>query len=469
MSPLPMPVGKQLDVVHLATNQHNVVLGTAGTGKTTMAIHRAVHLAHPATSNHGRVLLVTFNNALVKYLRFLHPPGPHITVETYGLFARGYLNSRGRMPPWNGIAQSDQLRNLVSEGLQKARNAHPSSSVLERELSWILDELSWIAGMGIRTKGEYQNAKRIGRQTPLAVGEPRSHVWDVVEAYRKARDETSARFDWSDIATAVKSELECDATPRRYRHVVIDEGQDLSPEALRSLTQAVQPGGSVTFFGDYHQAIYGQGLSWRSAGLDLAGRQVERFVDNYRNTAAIAKLAISLSKTAPMATNDEDLVEPKTPAAAGPPPTLAVTKDPAQEVQLVQQYAAEFAKDGSVAILARTWNLAERAVGSLNHRRLDGDKMSHWDPAPGVWIGSYHSAKGLEFDAVIMPFLDQSLVPWPDVRAAFAPDEANAREVRLLYVAITRARSQLLMTHSGTLTSLLAFSGTGLWAEVDLQ
>lgn len=468
MSPLPVPIGKQLDVVHLATNQHNVVLGTAGTGKTTMAIHRAVHLAHPATSNSGRVLLVTFNNALVSYLRFLNPPGPSITVETYGRFARGYLNFRGQMPGWNGIAQKDQLRSLVSEGLQTVRNAHPSSSVLERELSWILDELSWIAGMGIRTEGEYQKAKRFGRQTPLATGEPRAHIWEVIEAYRRARDGTSARFDWSDIATAVKSELECDTTPRLYRHVVIDEGQDLSPEALRSLTQAVQPGGSVTFFGDYHQAIYGQGLSWRSAGLALDGRPVERFVDNYRNTAAIAKLAIALSRTAPMATNDEDLVEPKAPIAAGPPPTLAVTKDVAREVQLVQQQATEFAKDGSVAILARTWNLAEIAVGQLNHRRLDGDKMSHWDPAPGIWVGPYHSAKGLEFDAVIMPFLDHSRVPWPNVKAAFASAEADAREARLLYVAITRARSQLLMTHSGKLTSLLPFSGTGLWKEVDL-
>lgn len=63
MSPLPDPVGRQADVVYLATDRHNVVLGTAGTGKTTMAIHRAAHLADPATRNHGRVLLVTFNNA----------------------------------------------------------------------------------------------------------------------------------------------------------------------------------------------------------------------------------------------------------------------------------------------------------------------------------------------------------------------------------------------------------------------
>lgn len=125
-----------------------------------------------------------------------------------------------------------------------------------------------------------------------------------------------------DIATAVRQELAKDTTARRYRHIVIDEGQDLSPEALRSLAEAAQHGGSVTFFGDYHQAIYGQGLSWRSAGLNLGARPVERFVDNYRNTAAIAHLAIALSQTPAMASGDEDLVIPKVPVAAGPPPHL---------------------------------------------------------------------------------------------------------------------------------------------------
>ena len=182
------------------------------------------------------------------------------------------------------------------------------------------------------------------------------------QTYREARTATGARYDWTDIASAVRAELANDPTPRRYRHVVIDEGQDLSPETLRSLTEVVQPGGSVTFFGDYHQAIYGQGLSWRSAGLNLGGRPVELFVDNYRNTAAIAKLAIALSKTPPMVADDEDLVIPKAPVAAGPPPTLAIAKDHAQEVELVRRQATEFAKDQTVAILARTWKLAEQPL-----------------------------------------------------------------------------------------------------------
>lgn len=467
MSPLPDPVGRQLDVVHLAANRHNVVLGTAGTGKTTMAMHRAVHLADPATANHGPVLLVTFNNALVTYLRFLSPDGTsEVTLETYGLFARGYLNSRGQMPAWNGIAQKGRLRGLVVNALAAVRTSHPRSRVLSRDPGWFVDEIGWIAGMGIADEDEYQSAKRIGRQTPLGVGEARTRVWHVRDEYLRARTAAGARFDWNDIATAVRQELAKDTAERRYRHIVIDEGQDLSPEALRSLTEVVQHGGSVTFFGDYHQAIYGQGLSWRSAGLNLGARPVERFVDNYRNTAAIAHLAIALSQTPAMASGDEDLVIPKAPVAAGPPPTLARARDAAHEAEVVRTQAAEFAKDQSVAILARTWGLAETAARGLSFRKLDPE-MHVWDPAPGIWVGPYHAAKGLEFDAVIMPYLNDHQVPWPDVVAAFDQEEADAREARLLYVALTRARLQLLMTYSGTLTPLLP-PDTGLWTNVDL-
>jgi superfamily I DNA/RNA helicase len=81
--------------------------------------------------------------------------------------------------------------------------------------------------------------------------------------------------------------------------------------------------------------------------------------------------------------------------------------------------------------------------------------MNTWNPGPGLYIGAYHSGKGLEFDAVIMPFLGSDKVPLPEVVSAFGQEEADAREARLLYVALTRAKADLIMTYSGTLTPLL--------------
>ncbi len=108
------------------------MLGTAGTGKSTMAVLRADHLADPHTRGSGRVLLVTYNNALVTYLRSIQSGTNHgITVETYGKFARGYLNDRGLMS-LNGIAGPGPRNRLIEQAIIASRAAHPRSALLHR-------------------------------------------------------------------------------------------------------------------------------------------------------------------------------------------------------------------------------------------------------------------------------------------------------------------------------------------------
>jgi superfamily I DNA/RNA helicase len=446
---LPEPRGQQSKVIFLPGVGHQVVLGTAGTGKTTMAMYRAENLAAPTTVNNGKVLLVTYNNMLVNYLKYLRPHAAgNITIETYSCFARGYLRGLGLMPAWGGILH-DRSR-FVSKAVQEVAAEHPASRVLQRETEFFLDELAWIFGMGLHTLDDYLQAERVGRRTGLA-DQARERVWKVRTAYLRLRGDEGLVYDWDDLPSAVRAALVEDHRLRLYRHVVIDEGQDLSPEAVRSLTEVADPAGSVTFFGDYHQAIYGQGMSWRSCGLNI--RAEERFADNYRNTGEIARLAIAISQMPHMAGDPKDLVEPKEPTAAGPPPTLARCRDEQQEVTTVRAQAKDYARNGTVAILARTWEDARRAARTLDGRELRKDLR--WDGSPGIYYGAYHSAKGLEFDAVLMPFCGKHRMPHAETVAAFGPEEAAAREGRLLYVAITRARTDLLLTYSGEITPLL--------------
>lgn len=463
MSPLPTPKGNQQKVVHLSSDRHHIVLGTAGTGKSTMAMLRALHLARPSTENFGPVLVVTYNNTLVTYLKFLGPEAANqITIETYGKFARGYLNSVGLMS-YNAIAKPQNVRNLIIHSIHLTKQAGNTSSVLDRDIDWLIDEIHWISGMGIFDEESYQTADRVGRQTSLPQGPARSAVWTVCGCYLKLRADAGYTYDWYDIATAVREAMATDTRPRRYKHIIIDEGQDLSPEAIRSLTTAIPAGGSLTFFGDYHQAIYGQGLSWRRSGINLDGRPVARFVDNLRNTAQIAGLAIAMADSDHMNSGDIDLVAPTQPTAAGPPPVLVRCSTPDEEVTFLRTLAADLSKDQRVAILGRTWVDAERVAGSITYTKLNPE-MHKWDDQPGLFVGAYHSAKGLEFGAVIMPFMNDDTVPHPDVLDAFSEEEACAREARLLYVALTRARVTLVMSYSGTLTRLLP-ANTGLWTD----
>lgn len=456
MPALPEPRGRQVDVLYLPPTGHSVVLGTAGSGKTLMAVLRARHLADPTTDHGGRTLLVTYNNALVAYLRAIQPAGvTAVRAETFHKFAGGYLNSRGAMG-WNWIVKGSRRSRLVREAVEVA-SPNPPSSPFDRPTRWFEDEFDWISGNGIYSRSVYedpQQTERVGRKTPLR-GPQRAYVFDAFEDYRVRRTAAGFRYDYADVGSEALIQLRADTTPRHYRHVVIDEGQDFSPEMVRALVVAADPDGSVSFFGDYAQQIYGQRFSWRSVGLRVP-RGVIEFVDNYRNSPEIARLAIAMARMEHFS-DESDLVEPATPTASGPKPALARCRDRSHEADFVVEQAQRLASTSTVTILVRDRTQDEPMIRSrlpAGAIRLDKD-MRTWSTTPGIWYGTYHAAKGLEFDHVLLPFCSANRLPDPEVVTTFGMEEALAREARVLYVGVTRAKDRLIITHTGPATPLL--------------
>ena len=454
---LPRPVGRQREVLYLPATGHTVVLGTAGSGKTTLAILRSIYLSDPTTNHGGKTLLVTFNKCLVTYMGHLADTLRHdITVENYHAFARGYLSHRGQLP-WKSICTPNDRSRFIRAAVRQARADGLEGPILARPVEFFDEEFQWIQQHGIAKKKSYIAGERVGRTTARVARNERPLLFKVYKRYLAQRRHGGKQYDWSDLASTVLSELRTDRSERRYRHVVIDEGQDFSPEMLRSLAAAIPDHGSLTFFGDIVQQIYGHRVSWRSAGLKST--EVWRFRENYRNTKQISRLALALADT-PYLPDDPDLVEPTAPAADGPPPALRQAPDERTEWQFVLQEAQRLAEIGTVAILFRTRDEEDRhpvANGTRLHRDL-----RHWPKGPGVFYGTYHAAKGLEFDTVFLPFLSNKHWPHPADVALLGQHEAAVRNARLLYVGITRARSTLVLTHSGKITPLLP-NGEGLY------
>jgi superfamily I DNA/RNA helicase len=445
--------------VYLAARGHQVVLGTAGTGKTVMAIHRAAHLADPRTRNHGPALLLTYNNSLVSYLRHLADQLPGVTIETYGKFARGYLAAQGRMG-YNQIAGPDLRRYFVEQAVKTTATSYQLDPFFERATDFFLDELEWMDGNGLATVEDYLAVNRVGRMAALHQAQRRA-VWTIRQTYLAARAAAGYPYDWAGLPTEVRASLAGDTAARRYKHVVVDEAQDLSPESIRSLAEAVPPDGSLTLFADYAQQIYGQRISWRSCGLRVT--KIETFLDNYRNSPEIARLAIAMAQM-PHFKDSADLVEPRAPQrAAGAKPTLAGYPSPADEAAAVATNAATFGKLARVGVLARTRAEARRAVRGVAGVRMLHENLQRWEIGAGVYAGTYHSAKGLEFDVVFLPFCGADRCPDSDTTKTFGYDEAASRESRLLYVGVTRARDELVITHSGDPTPLLPPTGTDLY------
>ena len=449
---LPRPVGRQREVLYLPAHGHTVVLGTAGSGKTTLAILRSLHLWDPSTAHGGRTLLVTFNRCLVTYMNHLVGAVERpVDVRNYHHFARGYLASRNKLP-WRSICRSAERLHFIEAAVNAARNAGMRSTTLDRQREFFDEEFQWIQRHGIGSEQEYVDAERTGRSTRVRRAE-RATVFDLYRRYLERRAQAGKLYDWDDLASAVRRELADDAGERFYRHVVVDEGQDFSPEMLRSLAAAIPRDGSLTFFGDIAQQIYGHRMSWRNAGLNAP--RIWRFQENYRNTKQIARLALELAAM-PHFPDDPDLVEPTAPAADGPLPVLLHRPNESAERELVVSRATDLARTGTVAVLLRTREQEAAVLKGLPRgaTRLHRD-LKVWPTGPGLFYGTYHASKGLEFDTVFMPFLSDERWPHPPDVEILGREEAAVRDSRLLYVGITRARSTLVLTHMGQPTELL--------------
>ena len=218
---LPTPIGRQREVLYLPAHGHTVVLGTAGSGKTTLAILRSLHLSDPSTAHGGRTLLVTFNRCLVTYMQhlagILQQP---VDVRNYHHFARGYLASRNKLP-WRSICKSDERLHFIEAAVNAARNAGLRSATLDRPREFFDEEFQWIQRHGIGSEQEYVDAERTGRPTRVRRAE-RAAVFDLYRRYLEQRVQAGKLYDWDDLASAVRRELADDEgraplPPRRHR------------------------------------------------------------------------------------------------------------------------------------------------------------------------------------------------------------------------------------------------------------
>ena len=449
------PQGKQYEVLALPANGHIVVLGTAGSGKTTIALLRACHLAN--ILNGGRVLLVTFNRALAEYIRGMSNLGlTNLVVENYHKFARGYLYSRGKMSNLNGILDPVGKMNLIEVAVKSMKKKFPRESTFHRPKEFFVDEISFIQKFGFSDFVAYNEAERIGRAAANIKREKRKWVFAVYEKYIRLREESGYQYDWDDLAFYAYKEMQDDDGERRYTHIIVDEGQDFSPMMLKSLVEAVSKDGSFTFFGDVAQQIYGNRLSWRDSGINV--EKIWRFDVNYRNPVAITAFTKDLTESKYWQENG-DIIEATNRIAEGPKPVLVHFSNKEREISWVVAQAISKRNVSSTAIICRSRAdivIFMRMLMNKGCRPTEIDKNT-----PGyaynktVYLTTFHSAKGLEFDNVYVPFISAEKLPDPDVvDRAVSVEDAYANELKLLYVAATRTKYGLYMSYSGTLTPL---------------
>ncbi|QDV45803.1 Putative ATP-dependent DNA helicase YjcD [Stieleria neptunia] len=421
------------------------VCGSAGTGKTIVALHRAAHVARQ--NSKARVLLTTFSDSLAANLRRRlkclvgeDEPSNRIVVKTLPQVARELLGYEPAM------ASEATVEELIGE----------AGRDVDRPMRFLMGEWATVVdGWQVHTWDEYRDVPRLGRRTRL--GEPqRKELWT---AFEKVLERLSQLGQLTEpmLLGDVTDKLASGSAESPYDFVIVDEAQDISVSELRfvaALTSA-QPAG-LFFAGDLGQRIFQAPFSWKSLGVDIRGRS-QTLKINYRTshqirTQADRLLPNSIADVDGNAENRGGTIS----VFNGPKPSVTVCDCGDDEIATVAAWItgrqSEGVARGDICLIVRSSDQTSRASSAAAKAGLDSvilDSESEPDPTKAS-IATMHEAKGLEFRAVIVMACDDEVLPLQE-RIESAADTSELEEVynterHLLYVACTRARDHLLIT-----------------------
>jgi superfamily I DNA/RNA helicase len=427
------------------------VAGSAGTGKTVVALHRAVHLARKHSDS--RVLLGTFSASLAHALRnsLKHLIGnePRVAerIDVAAMPALAVRLHQARLGPVY-LATEEDVRKAIEDASAHAGAHRFSTAFLRAEWDNVVD--AW----QLSTWDAYRNVQRLGRRTRLPEAQ-RAVLWKIFAAVReslRARGLTTESAIFHALA-----EQQTRTPANAFDFAVIDEAQDVSIAQLRFLAAHAGARPDALFFaGDLGQRIFQQPFSWKALGVDVRGRSRTLRV-NYRTSHQIREQADRLlgPEVKDADGNSEDRRNTVS-VFSGPRPEIRAFASESEEAAGVGSWLARLVLEGlkprEIAVFVRTTDQIPRAQSAVVAASLTSSVLDErMRPAPdSVSVATMHLVKGMEFRAVAVMACDDEVIPLQS-RIADVGEQGDLEEIydterQLLYVACTRARDRLFVS-----------------------
>jgi superfamily I DNA/RNA helicase len=433
------------------------VTGGPGTGKTVTVLHRAAFLAARTAEP---VLVTTFNGNLADSLSaqldlLITDKTIRSRIEVLNVDRLAYrLVKQARGNPL--IPDERELRARWAEAAADAGLAF-TPAFLKNEWEQV------IQAQDLHTEQAYLTCLRNGRGRPLAKAQ-RSQVWHVAQRVTAelAAARQSTHFQLANEATQLLRQ----PGALRYRHILVDEGQDLHPAQWRLLRAAVAEGPDDLFIAaDPHQRIYDNRVSLTSLRISVRGRS-HRLSLNYRTTQEILAWALPLLGADPVTGLDgeaDSLLGYRSPMH-GPRPQGWKAARRAEEFNLLAERVRSWITAGlephAIGVTARSAALVREAREALTAAGVTTMSLSGRSSTPAVRGGTMHAMKGLEFQAVAVIGVEQGSIPepgavTPETEDPLAYAQDLQRERCVLFVACTRARDHLYVSCTGEPSSFL--------------
>ncbi|NLC25076.1 MAG: UvrD-helicase domain-containing protein [Fastidiosipila sp.] len=440
------------------------VLGSAGTGKTVVAIHRAKHLASELKDKE-RILFTTFTANLASDIKenlrkiCTLEEARKIDVINLDAWVTQFLRDHGYSAR---IAYGEDLQSLWEDAVSlNGLDIGFPPSFFEEEWNRV------VIAQEALTLDKYIKATRNGRGTPLN-RKKRIQIWKVFDSYqnlmkeRKLRDINTAMYECRQLAEKALADS-------RYKHVIVDEGQDLSANAYRLLRTIAgeEHSNDIFIVGDAHQRIYKNKASLSKCGINIRGRSNILRI-NYRTTEEIRKAAFALLNGISFddlddATDDDDRFLSLT---HGENPRKMFFKTANEEFDAVLAEIKSLVNSGvaikNICVVARTNKLIEEYISQFtsNGIRCFKIKRSKSDDRSldGIRIATMHRVKGLEFQYVFIVATNHRIIPLTaaiDHTDAISEQESITAEKCLLYVALTRAQKGAYISGYGKISEFI--------------
>ncbi|MFE7271743.1 UvrD-helicase domain-containing protein [Streptomyces sp. NPDC057623] len=460
--------------------------GGPGTGKTIVALHRVKHLVDHLPPGHNKpVLLTTFNKNLAADLRsrLLSLGGPQ-TLARVDILHVDQLATRvvSEADPGNTKRRIDD-----TQALREWRQLLVEAGENRWDAEFLCDEWNQvILGQAVASRADYFKARRAGRGRSVSRPD-RAEIWQLAERFTQRLDvkglethrQVAERAAQLEMARAhrveerrlqeeerggpgnVHAESGTGAWLRhRYRHVVVDEAQDLGAAHWKMLRAMVpREADDIFLVGDTHQRIYDNQVTLGSLGINIRGRSAKLTL-SYRTTREILGTAIGILEGADfddMDGSSDDLAGYRS-VLHGGRPSLRSANSWDEELDLVveQVHAWHDVPRESVAVCVPTNEKVDEVVARLARRGIMATKITGDGArgAEGVHVGTMYRFKGLEYRRMVIAGVSEGLVPRSAVDTWERTDKLrHRRELQrarsLLFVAATRARDALTISWNG--------------------
>ena len=421
--------------------------GSAGTGKTVVALHRAARLAK--ANPKARILLTTFSPALAELLQLKLSRLLEVSGEAYQQVTVRALNELAgewfeEIDPDAELVNPERLREIVNHAAKQVAGHPFTDRFLNAEWRYVVD--AW----QITSREDYLATPRTGRKSRVSAAQ-REVLWEIMALVRKGLSERSLTT-WPGIYATLER-----AGPEQFDHVIVDEAQDLSVAQLRLLTRLTKAQENGLFLaGDIGQRIFQHPFSWKALGINLQGRSHTLRV-NYRTSEAIRRRADQLLQVEVRGFAGETEYRLGTVSLFnGPTPTVMILDSKDEEIVHVSETILNLLESGfapdELGIFVRSESQLPIARAALKASGCAWSELERTrsPKAKSIALSTMHLAKGLEFRAVIIMACNDEVIPSQE-RIENITDQDELEEVytterHLLYVACTRAREQLLIS-----------------------